>query len=194
MNNIINLLFNDINNIIKKKKNTIIVIDGMACSGKTTLTRVISDNFDCRIIHMDDFFLPIELRTKDRLDTPGGNIHYERFLTEVISSLDNDIKYRRFNCSIMDYEEEIVLPYKPLTIIEGSYSSHPIFGKFYDYMIYTELNLDLQQNRILKRDGERLLQMFNEKWLKYESIYFNHYKIKDKANIVIKDMDVLNVR
>ena len=51
-----------------------------------------------------------------------------------------------------------------------------------------------RQNRILKRDGERLLQMFNEKWLKYESIYFNHYKIKDKANIVIKDMDVLNVR
>ena len=29
------------------------------------------------LISMDDFFLPIPLRTKERLQSAGGNVHYE---------------------------------------------------------------------------------------------------------------------
>ena len=41
---------------------------------------------------MDDFFLPMELRTAERLEEPGGNVHYERFSAEV------DV-YKRQVCS-----------------------------------------------------------------------------------------------
>ena len=39
---------------------------------------------------MDDFFLPPALRTPERRSEPGGNVHYERFLTEVLPNLRSE--------------------------------------------------------------------------------------------------------
>ena len=192
MNKQIEQILADIYKILELKESIVIAIDGMAASGKTTLSKIISSYFDARIIHMDDFFLPLDLRTNERFKTPGGNVHYERFIEEVIPSINGDIDYRRFNCSMMNYDNNIVLKYKPVTIIEGSYSTHPLFGKYYDYLIFTEIDNEKQINRILCRDGEKLLQMFIDKWLKYECLYFDTFNIKQNANIIIKDMDVLN--
>ena len=52
----------------------IIALDGRAASGKTTMARQLAELLDAEIIHMDDFFLPMELRTEQRLATPGGNV------------------------------------------------------------------------------------------------------------------------
>ena len=38
------------------------------------------------VVHADDFFLPPEMRTEDRIGAkaaPGGNVHYERMIAEV---------------------------------------------------------------------------------------------------------------
>ena len=64
---------------IKEKDKCILAIDGRAAAGKTTLANLLQEYFDGAVIHMDDFFLPLELRTKERYATPGGNVHYERF-------------------------------------------------------------------------------------------------------------------
>ena len=56
-----------------------LAIDGMSASGKSTLAQEVADKYGGSVVHMDDFFLPAELRTNKRLETPGGNIHYERF-------------------------------------------------------------------------------------------------------------------
>ena len=61
----------------------IIAIDGRAASGKSTLAQQLGELLDADVIHMDDFFLPPSLRTKERLSEPGGNVHYERFAEEV---------------------------------------------------------------------------------------------------------------
>ena len=49
---------------------------------------------------MDDFFLPFELRTAERLKEPGGNVHYERFIDEVVSKLSagEPFEYGVFRC------------------------------------------------------------------------------------------------
>lgn len=51
-------------------------------------------------IHMDDFFLPLEMRTPQRLQQPGGNVHYERFLETVLKplSLQQTVFYQPFDC------------------------------------------------------------------------------------------------
>ena len=65
----------------------IIALDGRCASGKTTLAKDAAELFGASAVHMDDFYLPLALRTEERLGTPGGNVHYERFLTDVIPAL-----------------------------------------------------------------------------------------------------------
>ncbi|MBS6367782.1 MAG: hypothetical protein KH420_10635, partial [Clostridiales bacterium] len=68
-----------------------LAIDGRAAAGKTTLACQLQQHFGAAVIHMDDFFLPAELRTASRLQTPGGNVHYERFLQEVAPALPSPL-------------------------------------------------------------------------------------------------------
>lgn len=83
----------------------VIAIDGRAAAGKTTLAALLSQVLAAGVIPMDDFFLPAELRTAERLAESGGNVHYERFCAEVLPYLkkNESFSYRRFDCGIMDY-------------------------------------------------------------------------------------------
>ena len=58
----------------EKGGRAVIAIDGMAASGKSTLAARLAEELDGCVIHMDDFFLPPELRTQERLSSPGGNV------------------------------------------------------------------------------------------------------------------------
>ena len=58
----------------------IIAIDGRCASGKSTLSEDVKNTLDVNIVRMDDFFLPLSLRTPERFALPGGNVHYERFI------------------------------------------------------------------------------------------------------------------
>lgn len=81
----------------------IIAIDGRCAAGKTTLAARLAKELGGDVIHMDDFFLPPALRTQERRSEPGGNVHYERFLTEVMPKLASGqaFSYQRFDCSRM---------------------------------------------------------------------------------------------
>lgn len=179
-------MIEQIKQLLKEKEYVVIAIDGCAASGKTTLAKKLSNMFNASVIHMDDFFLPLEKRTEERLNTPGGNIDYERFKEEVVNNLDNDFTYNAFNCSIMKVDKEVFVKKTNLLIIEGSYSLHPYFGKYYDLSIFLDIDRDEQINRIRKRDGEFMLKKFVDKWIKYETNYHEFYHIKSIADIYIK--------
>ena len=72
-------IFDKIDELLSLKKEIVVAVDGCAASGKTTLAKILKERYDCQIIKMDDFFLPLNKRTEERLSTPGGNIDYERF-------------------------------------------------------------------------------------------------------------------
>ena len=179
-------MIEQIKQLLIEKEYVVIAIDGCAASGKTTLAKKLSNMFNASVIHMDDFFLPLEKRTEERLNTPGGNIDYERFKEEVVNNLDSDFTYNAFNCSIMKVDKEVFVKKTNLLIIEGSYSLHPYFGKYYDLSIFLDIDKDEQIDRIRNRDGEKLLKMFIEKWIKYETNYHDYYNIKTTADIYVK--------
>ena len=54
----------------------LLAIDGRCGSGKSTLAAHMAQVFGCPVFHMDDFFLPPELRTPERLAQPGENVHH----------------------------------------------------------------------------------------------------------------------
>ena len=63
-----------------QSEGAVIAIEGRCGSGKTTLADILSELFEATVIHMDDFFLPPSLRTAQRLNEAGGNIHLRTIL------------------------------------------------------------------------------------------------------------------
>ncbi|HPJ02894.1 MAG TPA: uridine kinase [Candidatus Limiplasma sp.] len=152
------------------------VIDGDCAAGKTTLAAQLAARCGCNVIHMDDFFLPKALRTPERLQAPGGNVHYERFIDEVISPLQRSeaFTYGALNCADFSITEIRIEP-KPCTIIEGSYSLHPRFLDTYRQMgamlYFLRISADEQLRRLQKREDEASLRLFEERWIPMEKRY-----------------------
>lgn len=170
-----------------QKENLIIAVDGPCSGGKTTLASYLARIFDADVVHMDDFFLPADLRTEERYNTPGGNVHYERFLLEVLKPLSENKQYTyiTFNCRAMSFSEPITRTPEAITIVEGSYSCHPFLSEYYDLKIFIDIDSAIQRERILLRNGAEKLRDYENKWIPFENTYFEEYDIKGDADIII---------
>jgi len=182
-------IFDVINNLLKVEdtKSLIIAIDGRCGSGKSTLGELIAEQFACNIFHMDDFFLPFEMRTSKRLAEAGGNVHYERFEEEILRHLQQhkSIQYRRYLCDKGDFSQPTEVEPKRLNIVEGSYSLHPTLRNYYDYKIFVTVDPKVQYERILKRNGDEKLQDFLNKWIPMEEHYFEERDIMDQCDLIL---------
>lgn len=167
----------------------VIAIDGRAASGKTTLASRLANVTGAPVIHMDDFFLPPELRTSERLAEPGGNIHYERFLMQVLPHLRGSasFSYPRFDCETMDYGAAREIERNRLRIVEGAYSCHPTFGTYMDLRIFCDISRTEQLNRIRKRNGPEKLKTFTDRWIPMEEQYLETFHIQDKAQVLYEE-------
>lgn len=170
-----------------RERAMIVAIDGGSGSGKTTLGEMLKEIYDCTVIHMDDFFLRAEQRTRERYAEVGGNIDRERFLEEVLLPLSKNepVRYRKFDCSTMTLSGPIKVETKKLTIIEGAYSMHPAFYEYYDLSVFLDISPDLQKKRIEKRNSTEMAERFFSQWIPLEEIYFSQTQIKERCSISV---------
>lgn len=175
-------LFKDIDN----KHPSIISIDGRCASGKTTLSNLLKQIYDCNVFKMDDFFLQPHQRTKERLESPGENVDHERFEQEVLIPLSKheDIKLRKFNCSTLSIQSAHLIPYKSFNVIEGSYSMHSDLQKYYSYSVFLTVDKQEQLSRLEKRNPN-MLNNFIQRWIPLEELYFKTFSIQDICDIKI---------
>lgn len=172
--------------LLRKHKFVNVAIDGFCGAGKSTLAIFLQQIYNCNIIQMDHFFLPLQLRTSARLQEPGGNIDYDRFIQEVASGLrtNQSFQYRVFDCNEMSFGQVITVPHNRLNIIEGVYSTHPRFGDLYDLKIFMQIDYNEQIRRILRRSGPDLLQRFIQEWIPMENRYFSDFQIPKQCDLV----------
>jgi uridine kinase len=165
----------------------VIAIDGRAASGKTTLADKLSRVLNAEVIRMDDFFLPPSLRTAGRLEEAGGNIHYERFCSEILPNLkrDDSFSYGVFDCGKMEIGGKREINKGEWRIVEGSYSHHPIFGDYADLRAFCSVLHDEQMKRIRIRNGEKMAARFENEWIPMEEKYFDAFKIREEADLLI---------
>ncbi|MCL2498901.1 MAG: uridine kinase [Defluviitaleaceae bacterium] len=169
------------------KPDSIIAIDGRCGSGKSTIAALLAEQSGAGVIYMDDFFLPAELRTADRLATPGGNVHHERFAQEVLPYLRSGegFEYRIFDCKAMDYNGVRRVAQSNQRIIEGAYSHHPVLGDYMDVRVFSDVQPAVQYARIKRRNGAEAVTMFVEKWIPLEEAYLRVFNIRAKADIIV---------
>lgn len=172
------------------KNHIVINIDGKSASGKSRLAEELASLLNGEIVHCDDFFLPPDLRTEERLNEIGGNIHYERLKNEVIDNLKKPkvISYKAFDCQSGTYKETRFLMNKKFVIIEGAYSSHPYFENYSDYKIFLTCDKETQRERILKRNGEAMLERFLNEWIPKEDKYFEKFKTEKISDLIIRSV------
>lgn len=79
--------------------------------------------------------------------------------------------------------EAIAFPKAPLMVVEGSYSLHPAGNFAYDGAIFLSVAPEVQRERIRKRNGDAMLQRFEQEWIPLEEKYFRALHIPEKADI-----------
>lgn len=173
---------------LKQKKCIVLAIDGKCASGKTTLALKLHEELGGNLFHMDDFFLPLEKRTKERLSEPGGNVDYERFLNQVLLPLSKqqDVNYQPFDCSTMCVKKGEIIKYSPINIIEGSYALHPTLAPYYSDAVVLDISSTTQLQRLSQRNPDKY-QMFINKWIPLENKYFSYYHIYEKYPVFINE-------
>lgn len=166
----------------------IIALDGRAAAGKSTLAEALSRVLDCGVVHMDDFFLPAELRSPKRLAEAGGNVHYERFLSDVMPFLGKKeaFSYQAFDCETMAYGEIKTVRASDVRIVEGAYSLHPKFGDYAALKVFIDIAPENQYARILSRNGEAMARRFSESWIPMEEKYIRCFRPDARADLRIR--------
>ncbi len=169
----------------KKAGKLLIAIDGRCAAGKTTLAAHLREAIDCKVIHMDHFFLRPEQRTAERLGEPGGNVDYERVLSEVILPIVNgsDFSYRPYNCRSQGFDDAIFIRTGTVNIIEGSYSCHPSLKDYYDLRIFMSVDPETQLHRIRERGGDACVADFKDRWIPLEERYFTSCRVQDACSL-----------
>lgn len=182
-NSILDTIVGAVMNNNKDKTHVIIAIDGPSASGKSAFANHITKSFDCNVFHMDDFFLPADRKTKERLAVPGGNVDWERFKETVMEKIitDQPFTYETYNCKTGEYTTTDVIQPKKLSIVEGVYSMHPELIKYYDYTIFLDVRRPKQLERLTKRSNAGTLAKFKNEWIPLEDKYFDAYNGRANA-------------
>ena len=179
-------LFSKIDRLLEKG-DIIVAIEGGSASGKTTLSETLKALYGCTVFHMDDFFLRPEQRTSERFAEVGGNIDRERFSEEILIPLrkKEPVHYRRFDCKTGKLGAFNSVVPKRLTVIEGAYSTHPEFSKYYDLSVFLDVSSELQKARIMKRNSPQLAKRFFDEWIPLEDTYFSKTCAKERCDIIV---------
>ena len=138
---------------------------------------------------MDDYFLRPEQRTAERIGTPGGNVDYERFYSEILLPLRNGaecIAYQPYDCGTQSLKPPVKVRACTVNIVEGSYSCHPALWDAYDLRIFLNISAHKQMERILLRNGKAQAEVFRERWIPLEEQYFSAYRIEERCALRIE--------
>lgn len=166
----------------------LVAVDGRCASGKTTFAQKAEALFDgCNVFHMDDFFLPPEKRTPERLAAPGGNVDYERAHTELFEPLRREeaVAHCRFDCHTMTMGQPEGIPFRRLNIIEGSYALHPELVHYSHLRIFFTCSPEVQLSRLARRESPESLEKFQERWIPMEENYFGSLSVEDQCDILV---------
>ncbi len=169
----------------------LVAIDGRCGSGKTALAGLIAQVFPCNLFHMDDFYLPKELRAPDWMEIPGGNMDFARILSSVLEPVraGKALTYRPYDCRLGGFGPAVTVPPQPLNVIEGSYCLHPRLRDRYDLRVFLTCGRETQARRLRRREGERF-HAYQDIWIPLEERYLKTFHPEEAAHLNVDTSDL----
>lgn len=166
----------------------VIAVDGRCGSGKTGFAALAAGILvrSANLVHMDDFYLPPERRGADWMDTPAGNMDLGRFREEVLgpARAGRLEAYRPYDCQVGLLREPVELDGGSLTIVEGTYSQHPLLAADYDCKVFLTCEREEQTRRLRAREGD-YFPTFDRVWRTLEERYFAACGTEAAADLVV---------
>ena len=181
-------LVDKVNESSKKCGQTkIIVIDGPAGSGKTTLAKSLSGLLEnCPIIHMDEIYEGWENALSPKT--------FKDLVEWIINPLleNNSIEYIKYDWNIEQRIEKVVINNSKIIIIEGVGSSSFEISKHASLKLWIEVNKETGINRVLTRDGLQIQEQMKT-WQSQESKFFIENNSKENSDIWIDGDPVVKI-
>ena len=165
----------------------LVTLDGPCASGKTTLARNLAGYFHAAVVHTDDFVIPHEQKTKERLAVPGGNCDVDRLASEVVAPWKGGQagRFRRYDCKAGVMRDPEDLPGGDMMILEGSYCNLPEIRKYADIRLFMNTPWEVREKRLREREPAESLKRFYDLWIPLEDAYFEAYGLPDAECILI---------
>ena len=173
--------------IDRAEKPVTFALEGGSASGKSTFAELFQKVYDGNVFHMDDFFLQPHQRTPQRLAVPGENVDWERFRETVLLPLSRGetVAYQRFDCHSLALLEPVMMPPKPVNLVEGVYSLHPALREFYGFSAFLAIPPEEQRARVLRRNEPATAERYFSTWIPLENRYFETLHIRETAEMVL---------
>lgn len=157
----------------------VVLIDGPAGGGKTTLAEIISANFNSvNTVHMDDLY--------EGWNSPLNPDLYSRIQMQILAPHLNSESsaYDVYDWAERGFQSKNKLPIRKILVIEGVGSASLANRKFADLIVFIDVFPELGLNRVLVRDG---LAISGEmlKWQNMEKAHFEEDETKRAADFVV---------
>ena len=164
----------------------LLAIDGRCGSGKSTLAEFLAGQLGCRVVHTDDFYLPLAARCANWQEQPGANMDFIRLRNEVLQPLlrGETALYNAYSCAAGAFLPSKPFAAAPLTILEGSYSHHPLLAGYETLRVFVTCSREEQTRRLQAREGERYAN-FAARWIPLEEGYFAQYRIEETTDLAV---------
>ena len=181
-------LVDKVNESSKKCGQTkIIVINGPAGSGKTTLAKSLSGLLEnCPIIHMDEIYDGWE----NALSPKTSQDLVEWIINPLLES--RSIEFVKYDWYLEKRIEKVVINLPKVLIIEGVGSSSFEISKHASLKLWIEVNKETGINRVLTRDGQQIQEQM-KKWQSQESKFFIENNSKENSDIWIDGDPVVKI-
>lgn len=169
----------------------LLAIDGRCGSGKSTLAEFLAGQLGCRVVHTDDFYLPLAVRCANWQQQPGANMDFIRLRNEVLQPLlcGETAHYTAYSCAAGAFKLAESFAAAPLTILEGSYSLHPALQTEFAVRVFVTCPPDVQEARLQAREGIRYAN-FVQRWIPLEEGYFAAYDPAARCDFVLDTAEI----
>lgn len=161
----------------KKRRTSIVVIDGYGGSGKSTLARRLASALPgTTIVRTDDFSRPNVL---------GWD--WKRMKTQVLDPLNRNHtgKYQRYDWPTDALAEWHDVPVGSVVIVEGVSSMRAELGSYWDLSIWVTCSYERRLARGIARDGEAKRSQWENVWMPEEDRYVREQKPELRADVIL---------
>lgn len=156
----------------------LVVVDGPAGSGKTTLAAALAAALDdAPVVHMDDLY------------EGWSGLHagvQRRLLAQVLEPLacGRPGRYQRYDWDLGRLAEWHDVPLRPALVVEGVGAAAAPVDPYAVLRVWVEAPADARLARLIARDGEALRGELL-RWTDLEARHFARDRTRDRADVVL---------